>query len=183
MERDSSTDLSIAGPSHHSSSPNGKQKKARATSEDIMDMTIPSSDADEQKISVPKGKECERPHLKTVLTALSTFIPAGDLVKCPICDKRVRYEKLNGHIDNGCKESSKKGESAANTWSKIMGGKKAAQHKGKHKYVTRASYPVYTYSGTLGRMIVMTNTPFQSRRTQLSRIDSSRKCSRSTTCR
>jgi len=56
----------------------------------------------------------------------------NDIVGCPICESRVKYSKLNEHIDSGCKDPS----ASVKTWSKILAGSK----KGKNKYVRGDSF-------------------------------------------
>ncbi|KAJ3507489.1 hypothetical protein NLJ89_g6276 [Agrocybe chaxingu] len=132
---DSSTshffDSNIAGPSRNPLSPKGKSirpssppsrpKKLKPKSDEIIDMTIPSSDIEEDEMPAARS---------------GSLVPkANDLVSCPICQKKVRYSKLNGHIDKGCKDPPQKAAaSAASTWSKIMGASARNGHqKGKHK--------------------------------------------------
>ncbi|CAA7265359.1 unnamed protein product [Cyclocybe aegerita] len=125
-------DSNIAGPSRNPLSPNGKSirpssppsrpKKLKPKSDEVIDMTIPSSDIEEDEMPAARS---------------GNLVPkADDLVSCPICQKTVRYSKLNGHIDKGCKDPppAKTAASAASTWSKIMGGSARNGHqKGKHK--------------------------------------------------
>ena len=135
--RASSADTTISGPSRFPSSPTtvntspSRQKKTK-----YIDMTIPSSDADEEEISipnrsfVPKGRFLWNYLTLKQLTFL-LYRLVGDFVRCPICEIKVKYIKLNEHIDNGCKDPSSS-DAAVKTWSKIMTGSK----KGKHKYVS-----------------------------------------------
>ena len=63
-----------------------------------------------------------------------------DLVRCPICNAKVRYKRLNTHMDNNC-EDPPLADSTSETWSKIMSRPKLTPNmtllKGKNKYVNK----------------------------------------------
>ncbi|KAF8955440.1 hypothetical protein BDZ97DRAFT_1907635 [Flammula alnicola] len=129
----------VAGPSCHPRSSNGpnattpkppsRVKKLKPKCDDVIDMTIPSSDAEEDEITA-----------WILQLSLRNSFSADDLVGCPLCQKKVRYRRLNVHMDNNCKDSGGSSDSAATSWSKIMGGGgKNSQHKGKHKKRTSDS--------------------------------------------
>ena len=128
----------VSGPSRYPSSPNGnpgttspsKQNKSKFNKRDI-DTTIPSSDAEENELLVPAILNLA-PNGKSLIfccESCSYDSQANDFVNCPICETRVKYRKLNEHMDNQCKDQ-RSTQSAAKTWSKILAG---GQNKGKHK--------------------------------------------------
>ena len=72
------------------------------------------------------------------------LLPFSDetLVECPVCQRRVRLDIINAHIDNGCQStssevgSSNERRSKKSEWSKILGGaRKDDKGKGKQKLV------------------------------------------------
>jgi len=61
-------------------------------------------------------------------------------VNCPVCDKKVKLERINTHIDKGCQPSSPKAlpsnesRSKKSEWADLFGGtKKDGRNKGKEK--------------------------------------------------
>jgi len=82
-----------------------------------MEIAVPSSDVDEDEI----------------MTNPTRLNPQDDdLVRCPICNAKVRYMRLNTHMDNNCKDPPP-AESTSKTWSKIMARPNNTQQKGKNK--------------------------------------------------
>ncbi|KAF9484884.1 hypothetical protein BDN70DRAFT_796760 [Pholiota conissans] len=102
--------------------PQSRIKKLKPKSDNGKDITvIPSSDTEEQELTPLRGGGNGNPK-------------PDSLVVCPMCQKKVRYRILNAHLDNECKDPAGPSDSAATSWSKIMGGPaKNGQHKGKHK--------------------------------------------------
>lgn len=76
---------------------------------------IPTSDGDEEDLPSTLGLNPK----------------SDDLVKCPLCEKRVRYKNLNGHMDRSCKDPAP--VSSSSQWSKIMAPKGNARGKQKKK--------------------------------------------------
>ncbi|KAF8810105.1 hypothetical protein BYT27DRAFT_7092960 [Phlegmacium glaucopus] len=115
----------VAGPSNSRkpSSPTKSSKspvkkvKASSDSEDAIEIAVPSSDVDEDEITP---------------NPMRLNPQADDLVRCPICKAKVRYKRLNAHIDNDCKDPSSAGDTSK-TWSKIMARPNiTTQQKGKN---------------------------------------------------
>lgn len=108
-----------------------------------VDTTIPSSDADEEELSLPLGAVPKSLSFPWQVCRLRVDNAAEDsLVKCPICQKQIRYRLLNAHMDNDCKDPpvprEHNNKAVANSWSKIMNGAGDTQnrnghYKGKHK--------------------------------------------------
>ncbi|KAF8188361.1 hypothetical protein BJ912DRAFT_851183 [Pholiota molesta] len=103
--------------------PYSRIKKLKPKSDAVVDCsTIPSSDVDEQELTPSR--------------------PRNSLVDCPACQKKVQFALINAHMDNDCKDLAGPSDSAATSWSKLMGMPgKNGQNKGKHKYVTSIFYP------------------------------------------
>ncbi|KAF8162872.1 hypothetical protein B0H34DRAFT_650799 [Crassisporium funariophilum] len=132
----------VAGPSRIPASPTkspkspSKSKRFKSSSdfEDVIEITVPSSDVDEDEIALNHSNINPKPN---------------DFVQCPMCDKRIMFKKLNIHLDNECKDPPS-ADNASKTWSKIMSGSKSGQHKGKHKQSSDDDYPLPKASyGTL----------------------------------
>ena len=69
---------------------------------------------------------------------LNYFLIDDDLVRCPICNAKVRYKRLNAHMDNNCEDPPS--ADTSKTWSKIMARPKLTatpNPKGKNKYVNK----------------------------------------------
>lgn len=96
-----------------------KKVKPSSDSEDAIEMTVPSSDVDEDEITADP-------------TRLNP--QDDDLVRCPMCRAKVRYKRLNTHMDNNCKELPS-ADSTSRTWSKIM-TRTPQNLKGKNKKKT-----------------------------------------------
>jgi len=101
-----------------------KLKASSDSDEDAVEIMVPSSDVDEDEIS-------------TNPTRLNP--QDDDLVRCPICNGKVRYKRLNTHMDKNC-EDPPSADSTSKTWSKIMARPKltpnVTQLKGKNKKKT-----------------------------------------------
>lgn len=137
----------IAGPSN-SSSPTKlpksplKKLKASSDSEDAIEITVPSSDVDEDEVSTdPTRLNPQGTFLLSLIERgrVSQSFVDNDLVRCPICNAKVQYKRLNAHMDNNCKDSSA-ADNTSVTWSRIMARPNMTQQKGKNKYVTKASW-------------------------------------------
>ena len=109
-------------------------------------MMVPSSDIDEDEISNnpsrlnPQGSLFNKYYF-SIDKFLYYFFIDDDLVRCPICNTKVRYKRLNAHMDNNC-EDPPAADSTSKTWSKIMSRPKltptnTTQLKGKNKYVNQ----------------------------------------------
>ncbi|KAF5386563.1 hypothetical protein D9615_001906 [Tricholomella constricta] len=92
-----------------------KSKRTRQGSE-VFFNTIPTSDADEDEMPEPSNASANpRP---------------DDLVKCPMCTRRVKYKSINQHMDQGCKDPPLEStRSTMSDWKKLMAG----PNKGKQK--------------------------------------------------
>ncbi|KIM49499.1 hypothetical protein M413DRAFT_438683 [Hebeloma cylindrosporum] len=133
----------VAGPSSYPISPSrgpaallkspSRPKKPKSAAQEIIDMTVPSSDIEEDETTPP-----------------NLAPKADEIVACPICQKHVRYRSLNAHIDRDCKDIAPS-FNTVNSWSKIMGTSKNGQNKGKHKKTGSDSddeypLPISTYT-------------------------------------
>jgi E3 ubiquitin-protein ligase RAD18 len=144
---------SVAGPSNSrrpclpTKSPKSPSKKLRASSdsEDVVEIAVPSSDIDEDEITTnparlnPQGIPFFLKCFRQLTSSSQFFSIDDDVVRCPICNAKVRYKRLNTHMDNNCKDP-RSADSTSKTWSKIMARPNITQQKGKNKYVTRASW-------------------------------------------
>ncbi|PPQ67673.1 hypothetical protein CVT25_012701 [Psilocybe cyanescens] len=94
-----------------------KAKKSKEQSHDDVELNLaPSWDAEEEL--VPQS---------------SKLAPRNaDFVTCPMCQKLMPYRELNTHLDNQCKDIASH-DTAAKSWSMLMGRGKNGQQKGKHK--------------------------------------------------
>ena len=68
-------------------------------------------------------------------------------IPCPICSQSVRIDKINEHIDSGCKMPvSSDNTKQKNAWNKIFDtrpkGKARASDEDEGKYLPKASYTV-----------------------------------------
>lgn len=133
-----------SSPTKQPTTPLTRKLKASSDSdEDAAEIMVPSSDVDEDEISAnPTRLNPQGNFLK--LTDCGSFLYYllidDDLVHCPICNAKVQYKRLNGHMDNNCEDPPSAG-STLKTWSKIMARPKSTpnitQLKGKNKYVNK----------------------------------------------
>ena len=158
---------SVAGPSKSrtpsspTKPPKSSSRKPKASSdsdEDAAEIMVPSSDIDEDEISTNPSRL--NPQGIFYLFILSycnltgkfsiIFLIDDDLVRCPICNAKVRYKRLNAHMDNNCEDPPSAG-STSKTWSKIMARPNSkmtatpnkTQLKGKNKYVKTKGFTVF----------------------------------------
>ncbi|GLB35428.1 hypothetical protein LshimejAT787_0209930 [Lyophyllum shimeji] len=88
-----------------------KSKRIRQSYAELSGATIPTSDVDEDEMpELPNANQDPRP---------------DDLVQCPLCTKRVKYKRINQHMDKGCKDTPP--DSTTSGWNKLM----AKPSKGK----------------------------------------------------
>ncbi|KAH9484088.1 Postreplication repair E3 ubiquitin-protein ligase rad18 [Psilocybe cubensis] len=111
------------GPSNRDISSPTRTLKAKSPSKVVKKpRTKREGNAEVNVISSSESEEDSKPQ------ALKFAPRAEDLVECPLCTKKIVYRELNGHMDNKCKN-----DSAAKSWSLLLGGSKNGQQKGKHK--------------------------------------------------
>ncbi|KAG6811325.1 hypothetical protein H0H92_007989 [Tricholoma furcatifolium] len=100
-----------------SSASPSKPKKVKAASSHLF-TTIPTSDAEEDELVDPSNAQKEP--------------SPDDLVDCPLCNKRVKFNRINEHMDKGCKDTPPiSNRSSASDWKKLMA--KPSNTKGKQK--------------------------------------------------
>lgn len=107
--------------------------KSRLKSQEVIDVldcdddpTIPSSDANEDEMIKPTLSSYVP--LLIMLNSILTCTAVNDIVQCPMCDKSMSYERLNPHIDSGCKKYAL--TDARKEWQHLMGSKNI---KGKRR--------------------------------------------------
>jgi len=76
------------------------------------------------------SSEVENSHYLT----LSDTGLGDSMVECPICKRQVVFERLNSHMDSNCADKAAVSkESTASQWSKLLGGVKQGDPKGKRR--------------------------------------------------
>ncbi|KAG5647196.1 hypothetical protein DXG03_001155 [Asterophora parasitica] len=113
-----------------------KSKRIRRDPSAAFFNSIPTSEAEEDEMSEPTNanprRRCHSTHTLPDRAIEPNFLAADDLVKCPICTRRVKYKSINQHMDQGCKDpppNSGRPTSTTSDWKKLLGG----PSKGKQK--------------------------------------------------
>lgn len=124
-----------AGSSTTTRTSPSKPKRSRHSSEDFFDTTIPTSDADEDEMPIHHSTTIDPVRQCSIFLSKVQLIhaplAADGLVACPMCNKLVRYNGINQHIDKGCRDLPESTRSTKSDWNKIM----MAPSKGKQRYV------------------------------------------------